>query len=211
VNLLAEGIDSGAIHEVGNVMIDTLEMYRPAAEAAAVPDALGVVKGSPYVLVTLHRPATVDDDGRLHQVLEALNALAHQHCPVIFPVHPRTRARLRIAGDDRLRLIPPVGYLEFVSLQKHAALVITDSGGVQVEAAYLGTPCLTFRESTEWPETVSGGANTLIGHSPQALLAAASQALQSTRKRFTLPKNWDGHAADRIAEVLERKRSSLTS
>lgn len=203
-NLIAEGMPPEAVHSVGNVMIDTLEWSMSQVDARAVLTTPGIPAGTPYVLVTLHRPVTVDDDDLLHGVAAALSTIAEMHCPVIFPVHPRTRSKLGPAGHPRLHLIGPMGYLEFVSLQKNARLIITDSGGVQVEAAHLGVPCLTFRDNTEWPETIAAGANTLIGRDPQQLVRAATHALSSSPRPFTLPADWDGHTAERIAEVLER-------
>ncbi len=204
-NLLAEGADPASIHLVGNVMIDTLVRLLPQAEPAPVLQPLGIPAGSPFVLVTLHRPSNVDDPEMLGRILEVLSALADR-VPVLFPVHPRTRARL--SGSRWLRpalhLIEPLGYLEFVGLERHASLVVTDSGGVQEETAYLGVPCLTVRENTERPVTIEAGTNRLVGRDTARLHREAVAILEAGRlgRPTTIPPLWDGHAAERIAAVI---------
>ncbi len=204
-NLLAEGIDRHRIHAVGNVMIDTLDRFYPKAKALRVADSIGVAPGG-YVLVTLHRPRNVDDPSRLSAWLAAL-ARIPEVCgvPVVFPVHPRTRARIATAGLepvlDGLVTLPPLGYLSFVSLLDECATVVTDSGGVQEEATVLGVPCLTVRPTTERPITVREGTNRLFVDPPDRLPAAVEAALSRPRRPHR-PEGWDGHAAERIARAL---------
>jgi UDP-N-acetylglucosamine 2-epimerase (non-hydrolysing) len=214
-NLIREGVDRARIHFVGNVMIDTLLRLLPRAESFPADIT------SPYALVTLHRPSNVDDPSWLRGLLATLADLSSQ-LNVIFPVHPRTRERLHSLGDNfgslpapmqRLRLVDPLPYLEFLALQRRAAMVITDSGGIQEETTFLGVPCLTVRENTERPITITQGTNQLVGRDLQRLRAAAEKVLAQnaswdrTQPNHGLPL-WDGHAADRIAQVLEQCRDS---
>lgn len=204
-NLVHEGIDASKIHRVGNVMIDTLVRLLPRAEAKFPADI-----PSPYALVTLHRPSNVDDLPWLKEMLSTLAALSVR-LHLIFPVHPRTRQRLDELGstlitNSRLRLLQPLPYLEFLALQQRAAMVITDSGGIQEETTFLGVPCLTVRENTERPVTVTNGTNQLVGRDLQKLRNAADEILQrgpQTQSPRSVPL-WDGHAAERIARVLVR-------
>jgi len=202
-NLLREGIPPEKIHRVGNVMIDTVVRLLPRAceRWPALKTRLGLDR---YVLTTLHRPSNVDREGPLREVMAALSDIARD-APVVFPVHPRTRKRLADVGIEPgpgLRLIEPISYLEFLALQENAALVITDSGGIQEETTYLGVPCLTVRPNTERPITITEGTNQLIGNSREALTAAAKQGLAGKNKRGSVPDLWDGHAAERIIGVL---------
>jgi UDP-N-acetylglucosamine 2-epimerase (non-hydrolysing) len=209
-NLLREGIDAAKIHLVGNVMIDTLLRLLPRAEER-FPEGVP----SPYALVTLHRPSNVDDLPWLRELLAVLAELSAQ-LHVIFPVHPRTRQRLDGVApahdaNARLRLLEPMPYLEFLALQRRATLVITDSGGIQEETTFLGVPCLTLRENTERPITITQGTNQLVGRDLRRLRAAAAEILdrELTRKRSTQPDTarvplWDGHAAERIAQIIAR-------
>lgn len=207
-NLLREGIDPAKIHLVGNVMIDTLVRLLPKAEARFPPDL-----SPPYALVTLHRPSNVDDLPWLRELLNTLAELSRQLL-VIFPVHPRTRQRLSElspAASDHLRLLEPQPYLEFLALQQRAAIVITDSGGIQEETTFLGVPCLTVRENTERPITVTHGTNQLVGRDLARLRKAAAHILESGRKEIGKkmpPPLWDGHASDRIAQVIVRRQAS---
>lgn len=204
-NLLHEGIDPAKIHRVGNVMIDTLVRLLPRAEQHLPP-----AFPSSYALVTLHRPSNVDDIPWLSEILATLADLSHQ-LHVIFPVHPRTRQRLDGIGTlpglgERLRLLEPLPYLEFLALQRHAAMVITDSGGIQEETTFLGVPCLTVRENTERPITISHGTNQLVGRSVERLRAAAAEiikrdSLQEQQNNHRVPL-WDGHSAERIAKII---------
>ena len=204
-NLLREGIPAEKIHFVGNVMIDSLVRMMPKIETRQTVSELGLSEGG-YVLVTLHRPSNVDDPERLGQLMQTLNQICEK-LPVIFPVHPRTRARLAEPGTSRpqpeLRLLEPMGYLDFIAVMKSARLVLTDSGGVQEETTFLGVPCLTARPNTERPVTVETGTNRLIDSTPQAILTAVEQELSGARKRVArVPDLWDGAAAKRIVEVF---------
>jgi UDP-N-acetylglucosamine 2-epimerase (non-hydrolysing) len=221
-NLQREGVDTGRIHFVGNVMIDTLRYNReraerPAQVLAALPHA-DVFLDSPtgYGLVTLHRPSNVDDERILRGLLGALRELATT-VPLVFPVHPRTRARIDAFGlttlveTPRIALLEPLGYLQLLGLMAQARLVLTDSGGLQEETTALGVPCLTLRENTERPVTVECGTNTVVGVDPARVLAAAADILATGGKRGRVPELWDGRAAERIAaamaEWLARHRS----
>ncbi|MBS1868513.1 MAG: UDP-N-acetylglucosamine 2-epimerase (non-hydrolyzing) [Actinobacteria bacterium] len=205
-HLLREGADADAIHDVGNTMIDTLVAMRERIEAAGVAAANGLEPGG-YVVVTLHRPALVDGP-LLADAIERLAAVAEQ-LTVVFPAHPRTRARLASLGVDvesgeRLRIVEPLGYVDFLSLVADAAGVLTDSGGIQEETTFLGVPCLTLRDSTERPVTIELGTNTLLGLDP-ARIDEVPELIEQTRTRAArIPPLWDGRAAERIADVLER-------
>jgi UDP-N-acetylglucosamine 2-epimerase (non-hydrolysing) len=199
--LRQEGIPAERIAFVGNVMIDTLIRMRPAARGLGTAKRWGLPEGG-YVLVTLHRPANVDDPGVLVQLCEALAALACER-PVVFPVHPRTRARLEAPNLARclreVRLLEPVPYLQMLDLTESAEVVLTDSGGVQEETTFLGVPCLTVRPNTERPITLTQGTNQLVQGTPEAILAAVSNGLC---RRATQIERWDGKAGERIAAVL---------
>jgi UDP-N-acetylglucosamine 2-epimerase (non-hydrolysing) len=202
-NLRREGIDGGRVVRVGNLMIDTLRAHLPRARALAVPERLGVARGG-YAVVTLHRPSNVDDPAVLARLLGALARVARE-LPVVFPVHPRTRARLAApefaAAAAALRLVEPQGYLEFLSLTSAARLVLTDSGGLQEESTALGVPCLTLRESTERPITVTEGTNEVVGTDPDRIVAAALRAAER-RGPPRCPALWDGVAAERAADAI---------
>lgn len=214
-NLLREGIPSQKIHFVGNVMIDTLTRLLPLTDGRSVLRDLGLdvdKQVKPFVLVTLHRPSNVDDPSVLLEIASALSALA-KNITVIFPVHPRTRERF--AGLDQsmslgqTQLIEALGYLDFLALERQAALVVTDSGGIQEETTFLGVPCLTVRPNTERPVTISQGTNRLVEPIAEKILAAAHLALEKTkttpRKK---PSLWDGHAAKRIVDVLRQENEA---
>jgi UDP-N-acetylglucosamine 2-epimerase (non-hydrolysing) len=199
-NLEHEGYRPDQIHLAGNVMIDTLLANRERARGSDIHARLGVPRGW-YGLVTLHRPANVDSPERLHALLGALSEIAAD-CPLVFPTHPRTRRMLDGAAiSPALSLVPSVGYLDFIALQSEARVVLTDSGGVQEETTVLGVPCLTLRENTERPITISEGTNHLAGVEPAAIVAAARRVLADP-PRARRPALWDGHAGDRIARVL---------
>jgi UDP-N-acetylglucosamine 2-epimerase (non-hydrolysing) len=209
-NLLREGVAPDRIFRVGNVMIDTvLRLAHKADErwplvSAALELPEGILRDQGYVLVTLHRPSNVDEPARLGALLETLADISRA-LPVVFPVHPRTRERLRASGataGEQLHLVPPAGYLDFLALQKHAALVITDSGGIQEETTFLGVPCLTMRANTERPITTSLGTNRLIGSDFNGLIYHVKRILSGERPIGRRPPLWDGHAAERIAAVL---------
>ncbi len=206
-NLEREGVPARAVHLVGNVMIDTLTRFLTPARARKTPARLGLSpKG--FCLATLHRPANVDGREGLLRVLALLEA-AGQRLPVVFPVHPRTRARLeehglweRLAGARGVRLCEPLGYLDFLSLMDAAAAVVTDSGGVQEETTYLGVPCLTLRPNTERPVTVELGTNELVPLDPVLVGERLERILRGQGKRGSVPPLWDGRAAERIRDVF---------
>jgi UDP-N-acetylglucosamine 2-epimerase (non-hydrolysing) len=197
-NLIREGISPGKIHLVGNVMIDTLIRLLPRTGTSAIDSKA-------YALVTLHRPSNVDDPVELAKIIGALNEIASE-IEVIFPVHPRTRQVMRelaaLELSTNLHLVDPIGYVEFLGLQRKAAFVITDSGGIQEETTFLRVPCLTVRENTERPITVSMGSNILVGRDMERLKAEARKILSGERKTGSVPPLWDGKAGERIAEVI---------
>ena len=199
-NLLAEGYRADQIHLVGNVMVDSLLANLEKARARPVLGSLGLEPRA-YGVVTLHRPANVDDPSMLKGLLSALSAVA-EACPLVFPVHPRTRIQLEgQVMSPSLRLVEPVGYLDFVALEADARLVLTDSGGVQEETTVRGVPCLTLRDSTERPVTVTHGTNTVVGLDPERIVAEAARVLRDGVEA-RCPPLWDGRAGERIASVL---------
>lgn len=200
-NLRQEGIPAERIHCVGNVMIDTLSRLLPACSNHTVPDL-----PKQYALVTLHRPSNVDDLPWLNSLLQSLAHLSRD-LAVIFPAHPRTRQRimesgLRESNDYRLRLLDPQPYLVFLALQRDAAVVITDSGGIQEETSFLGVPCLTMRENTERPITLTKGTNILVGRDIARMRHEVERILAGNKKTSVPIPLWDGHAAERIADVV---------
>jgi UDP-N-acetylglucosamine 2-epimerase (non-hydrolysing) len=201
-NLAAEGIHPSRIFPVGNIMVDSLLSSLERSQRSTVRADLGL--DGRYGLVTLHRPYLVDSPDRLRSVLAALADIAEQ-LPLVFPVHPRTRARIHDNGLDavagRICFTDPVGYLDFLSLQAGSSLVLTDSGGIQEETTVLGIPCLTLRENTERPITLTQGTNTLVGLDPERIREVAFAKLASTGVPAR-PPLWDGHTAERIAAVL---------
>jgi UDP-N-acetylglucosamine 2-epimerase (non-hydrolysing) len=204
-NLLAEGRPAASIVDIGNVMIDSLEHMRPRMEALAPWKAYGFERGR-YGLVTLHRPSNVDSPDVLRRVLECLERCARE-VPLVFPVHPRTRAgieRLGLEPTSALKLADPVDYLESLALQAGAKVVFTDSGGIQEESSHLGVPCLTLRTNTERPVTVELGTSTLVGNDPAAIERAFHVALSGAYKSAQPVPLWDGHAAERAAGAIER-------
>jgi UDP-N-acetylglucosamine 2-epimerase (non-hydrolysing) len=210
-NLRKEGIPEERIVRVGNVMIDSLRRALPVSERMA-PDVLGKlgVAKHRYALVTLHRPANVDDPAVLARLLEALVRVAQQ-LPVVFPIHPRTRKRLSEGAlGERLRSTPaillsdPLGYFEFQALTSSAKLVLTDSGGIQEETTAMGVPCLTLRENTERPVTITEGTNTLVGRDPERIWPEVQKILAGDSKAGRIPALWDGQAAERVADAIEQ-------
>jgi UDP-N-acetylglucosamine 2-epimerase (non-hydrolysing) len=206
LNLRRENIPAERIHLVGNPMIDTLLRFRSVAARRRTARSFGLT--GRHCVLTLHRPETVDDPERLHDVLAGVVPVARV-APVVFPIHPRTRARLEGSAVERLLrgpefvCTPPLGYLDFVSLVDDASLVLTDSGGIQEETTVLGVPCLTLRPSTERPVTVTDGTNRVIGTDPTAIAHAGLTALEQDRSRpHRVPELWDGHAGERIAQHL---------
>jgi UDP-N-acetylglucosamine 2-epimerase (non-hydrolysing) len=206
-NLLREGVAEEKIHFVGNTMIDTLVRLMPLAEERwpALHSRFGFDR---FALVTLHRPNNVDDAAGLNEIISALNEVS-SHLPVIFPVHPRTRQKIAeydISVNDGVRLTGPIGYVDFLALQAHAAVVVTDSGGVQEETTFLGVPCLTVRPNTERPVTISVGTNELVQRSREAIVRAVLGASNRLRNGpFQKPEFWDGQASRRIVALLREK------
>jgi UDP-N-acetylglucosamine 2-epimerase (non-hydrolysing) len=201
-NLLREGIAPEKIHLVGNLMIDSLRANLEQARKSGIRARLGI-GDRPYGLVTLHRPANVDDEAALQGILAALETIA-QEVPLYWPVHPRTRARLEAGGATRsggIHLLDPLGYLDFLCMQANSSIVLTDSGGVQEETTVLGVDCLTLRDNTERPVTIELGTNRLAGTRRDSILAAW-QATRNSPKKGQLPPLWDGQAGARCCAVL---------
>ena len=201
-NLLREGVEPEKIHCVGNVMIDTLISLEGAIAKAKVE-----IPSAPYLLVTLHRPSNVDSEGKLKKIIATLAEISEE-VTVLFPVHPRTADRISDAGSKlsqgkNFQLLDPLGYIDFIALEKNAAGVITDSGGIQEETTYLGIPCLTVRENSERPVTVTVGTNTLVGSDMSLLKEEAGKILSGDGKTGKIPPLWDGEAAKRIAAILK--------
>jgi UDP-N-acetylglucosamine 2-epimerase (non-hydrolysing) len=205
-NLRAEGIADERMHFVGNTMIDTLVALEGRFRAAGAAERLDVEPGK-FVLVTLHRPALVDG-ALLAETVKQLAALARE-MPVVFPVHPRTRKMMEAVESDHpgLLLSEPLGYLDFLSLLADAGAVLTDSGGIQEETTYLGIPCFTLRANTERPVTIRAGTNTLLGLDPTAIASIPAALRERPAGLPEPPPLWDGHAAERIADVLSEGRS----
>jgi len=228
-NLLREGVEPGKIFFVGNVMIDALQQSRLLWESSGIRDEMGLMYRD-YGVVTLHRPANVDNPERLREIIGALAEVA-KGIPIIFPIHPRTRRQLKLMNGSAPKFrsragriaaygiygVDPLGYLEFVALMAGARMVLTDSGGVQEETTFLNVPCLTLRATTERPVTVTHGTNRVIGISAAAIVEEGSRLLKSPRPAFPPPPLWDGKASDRILAVLRERfagpaaRSSGTS
>jgi UDP-N-acetylglucosamine 2-epimerase (non-hydrolysing) len=202
-NLRREGVSDKRIFLSGNVMIDTLLQFRQAASGSPILTHLGLSARS-YVVATLHRPANVDQPESLRGLIESLQTLAAR-IPVVFPIHPRTRTRIEEAGISLAGLVlsPALPYLDFLRLVMDARLVLTDSGGIQEETTILQVPCLTMRENTERPATITHGTNRLVGTNPQAVLQAAIEALDAPMPSGKVPELWDGRASERILDVLE--------
>ena len=203
-NLIREGVDPGRIVRVGNVMIDTLMRQLEDARQSRVLDDLDLRPGS-FAALTMHRPSNVDDPTLLRGILTALGDVA-QELPIVFPAHPRTQARMRefgIAAPANVRLLEPMGYVDFLRLWSNARLVLTDSGGLQEETTALGIPCLTLRENTERPITVEQGTNEVVGSDPERIKSAVRSILRGERTRARrIPELWDGRAAERIVDAL---------
>ena len=199
INLQREGVPAEKIYRVGNVMIDSLIQLLPAVMRFS-KDSLP----QRYALVTLHRPSNVDDSANLKNILESLLEV-NERLEVVFPVHPRTRQRIDRLGVniEKLRFLGPLPYIEFLSLQRRAVVVITDSGGVQEETTYLGVPCLTMRNNTERPVTVDMGTNVLVGRDRRLLDSELTKILEGGAKKGSIPPLWDGRASERIARALQ--------
>lgn len=206
-NLLREGISEGKVHLVGNVMIDTLLSNRAKAEASTILEDLGLAPNE-YAVVTLHRPANVDNPSALAGLVDVLDAV-QSDMPVIFPIHPRTMKHIvttglnaRVDAMHNLRLMDPIGYLEFLRLMANARVVLTDSGGIQEETTILKVPCLTLRENTERPVTCELGTNRLAGTCPKEIVLAYREAIARSEWDSRIPPLWDGHAAERIKQII---------
>jgi UDP-N-acetylglucosamine 2-epimerase (non-hydrolysing) len=215
-NLRQEGIDPARVHFVGNVMIDSLRRHMPAAGSgrallAQLDGGKKLAQAGPYGVLTLHRPGNVDDPRVLAELMGTLTEAA-QRLPMVFTAHPRTLARLNAGGltgaleRAAILLLPPVSYVEMLALMHDAALVLTDSGGVQEETTALGVPCGTLRDNTERPVTVAQGTNRLVGRDRNRILTLVDEALSGGRKPVQVPELWDGHAAERIARILAGRR-----
>lgn len=206
-NLKREGVPDERVHFVGNVMIDTLKASLAIAEQSKILDQLGLAKGQ-YNVVTLHRPSNVDDPVTLGRIADAFEVI-QRDLPIVFPMHPRTLHNLgklglktRFEGMKNLRITEPLGYLDFTRLTGNAAVVLTDSGGIQEEATILGVWCLTIRENTERPVTIDQGTNMLVGTDPAKIVQAYQQRRATTIATRRVPEKWDGRAAERIAAIL---------
>lgn len=206
-NLRREGVPDSRIHFVGNVMIDTLKANLDKAQRSKVLEQLGVASGA-YNVLTLHRPSNVDDPQIFGRILGALEEI-QRDLPIVFPIHPRTLNNLsrlgfkpRIDAMKNLKICEPLGYLDFLKLTGSAAVVLTDSGGIQEETTILGVWCLTIRDNTERPATIDSGTNTLVGTDPAKLLAAYRQRRATPLSERRTPEKWDGSAAERIARVM---------
>ena len=210
-NLRREGIPEERILRVGNIMIDSYEMLKHRIDREAMPQRLGL-KNRRYGAVTLHRPANVDNEERLSRLVSSLLEIS-QALPLVFPVHPRTRARLetfrlveKLEMAPSVHVLEPLGYVQFMSLVKEAGVVITDSGGIQEETTYLNIPCLTMRENTERPITILQGTNRLV--TPETLQAAVNRILSGEQRQSKRPELWDGRTAERVVKSLEVWRGS---
>ncbi len=207
VNLKHEGIDDSKVFLVGDVMIDSLTIYREKARRSRIKEALNV-KGQGYTLVTLHRPANVDDKENLTRIMRTFKGI-EKLGKIIFPIHPRTRRRIEEYGltDEfgslkGLVLSDPLGYLDFLNLMMDAKIVLTDSGGIQEETTFLNVPCITMRENTERPATIAIGTNVLAGLDVERVVALTKECHEGKWKVSSVPELWDGKAAERIADIL---------
>jgi UDP-N-acetylglucosamine 2-epimerase (non-hydrolysing) len=203
-NLIESGVNKNKIHWVGNTMIDTLLKHRPRFKKPTIWDELNLFKDG-YLVMTLHRPANVDEEGKLKVLIDEI--IAHSNnLPLVFPVHPRTAKILQSIGinHNQLHTIEPLGYLEFNYLVENAKAVITDSGGITEETTVMGIPCMTLRNNTERPETVRIGTNELIGTDPKAIKPAMDKLFAGNWKNGTIPEMWDGKTAERIVSILTK-------
>ena len=208
-NLLSEGVEERRIHLVGNVMIDSLEALLHIAQRSRILELLELAPKR-FLVATLHRPSNVDGDASLHQVVEALSAAA-SFMPLVFVAHPRTQRRLEETAFARkldtrgVRVLEPLGYVDFLKLMSSAAGVLTDSGGIQEETTVLGVPCLTVRDTTERPVTVTEGTNHVVGLDVERITKAVADIAKGEAPNPRRPPLWDGHAAERIVAILERE------
>jgi UDP-N-acetylglucosamine 2-epimerase (non-hydrolysing) len=232
-NLLKEGVPVERIYQVGDIMVDSLLFHLEEAKGSDILDRLGLRTGSspscnsvvPYALLTLHRPSNVDDQQSLQKILNALEVIA-QRIPIIFPIHPRTKKQLSLFGlkdkvlfhdiergaelsSPAIHGLDPVGYLNFLSLMVSARLVLTDSGGIQEETTVLGIPCLTLRDTTERPITISEGTNVLVWNDTEKIIKEAFKILDGKEKKAKIPSYWDGKTAQRIIQILAKKHGKV--
>jgi UDP-N-acetylglucosamine 2-epimerase (non-hydrolysing) len=212
-NLLREGIPPDRVYFVGNVMIDTLRQQSARAVRMSFWRTMGL-KSREYALLTIHRPSNVDDVEALTNIVDTMIELSIR-LPLVCPLHPRTKKQLeaarllqRLSRYERIRLTAPLGYIEFLSLMSQARLVLTDSGGVQEETTVLGIPCLTLRQTTERPVTITKGTNKLVGTDRATVLRAVDDVLEEGETHHLIPDLWDGRAAKRICEILETSFSA---
>jgi UDP-N-acetylglucosamine 2-epimerase (non-hydrolysing) len=211
LNLRREGVPDDRIHFVGNVMIDTLLAMRDLAEESNILEELKL-SAQGYAVVTLHRPANVDDPAVFHGLVQSLAEISRQ-TPIVFPIHPRTRGAWEaspLVNTGDIRLVDPLGYLDFIKLVANSQLVLTDSGGLQEETTILGIPCLTLRENTERPVTVEQGTNVLVGMDPARIVEQSMRVLRNPPPARMSPQNWDGRAATRILDILLESSSLST-
>jgi len=212
-NLKREGVAAEKIFFVGNVMIDTLMKHRAKAAHSTIDERVGI-NGAPYALLTLHRPSNVDNRDTLMDIVSALKAISRD-IPIIFPAHPRTRKQIELFGlasefhelsaslpKSGIHIMGPVGYLDFLNLMEHSSLLLTDSGGIQEETTILGVPCITMRENTERPVTITDGTNVLVGTDREVIIREALNCLNGKGKKGRIPELWDGRASERIVKVL---------
>ena len=208
-NLRHEGVPESKMHFVGNVMIDSLIAFTEKARDSRIMDQLNL-QPNRFVLITLHRPSNVDEPQAFTRILDAFEEIQRE-LPIVFPIHPRAQKNLenfglseRVKSMPNLKLLPPMGYLDFINLEMNCAFVVTDSGGLQEETTYLGKPCLTVRENTERPVTAEIGTNEIVGTDTEKIISSARKILAGQWKKGQIPKYWDGHAAERIVQVLEK-------
>jgi len=209
-NLIEEGTDPQKIHFVGNIMIDSLVEHQKKAKGSKIKTVLGLTETKAYVLVTLHRPSNVDEPESLKMLLHAFAEIGKQ-IKIIFPMHPRTQKNIENLGlktqlkaIQNLIITEPVGYLDFMKLQMDAKLVLTDSGGIQEETTFFGMPCLTLRENTERPITITEGTNQLVTFEADAIVQAVKNVLAGATKIGAIPKYWDGKTAGRVVEIIDK-------
>lgn len=210
INLKNEGVDPEKMHYVGNVMIDSLINFLDKAESSDILRKNNL-NGNDFVLVTMHRPSNVDEKTNLTKIMQAFEEISRD-IKIVFPIHPRAEKNLENFGlmqkaksMKNLKLLPPLGYLDFIQLEKNARFVITDSGGLQEETTYLGIPCLTVRENTERPITVQIGTNEIVGTDMDKLIRYSKQIISDDWKKGEIPKYWDGRTAERIVNILDMK------
>jgi len=214
-NLIREGISKDKIFLVGNAMIDSLMQHEKKAELSTKMNDLGLKKHS-YALITLHRPSNVDDRENLEIILDAFAEIAEK-IPLVFPMHPRTRKQLAVLDLEEkanaianLKIIEPIGYLDFLKLEKYAKFVLTDSGGIQEETTVLQVPCLTLRENTERPITIELGTNQLVELDRDVIIQKVNTILNGHYKKGSIPPLWDGHTAERIVQVMDKFNYSFS-